>query len=292
MITRFEFGQINDWPNKVPYPGNDYCEKTLKKLSDCFKLYQSKYLNRKYTIQFSNNEEVDLEMETKNLAHILGVDHKNLMKDIFRTYRERVLDVDPSETIGSYALLQAIINRGSQILDYDRMNKACMGLNYYRIGIKCDIFSKLADLSNFDYGCINFNKDTYNIENPEKNFTPQSTKLLYIPSDEVIIPYFMMGIRIDENNPDLKYIVETLIACDDPRRFFAGQEVVIPTQILTNYNGILDKKNASAGEKIKLLRDYRSIVAEYNIPDGMNIYGDYFSMLMQQRDEGPKKVLR
>ena len=127
-----------------------------------------------------------------------------------------------------------------RILDYDRMNSACKGLNYQRIGIKCDIFSKLANLSDFNYGCINFDKNIHDKENPEKPLGSQSSKFLYTPSDEVISPYFMMGIK-PNNYYDGKYIVETLIACDDPRRFFIGQEVVIPTQILTDDNGFLSK---------------------------------------------------
>ena len=70
MITRKEMGYINDWPNKVPYPGEDYCVKTLDKLKKCFDLYNKKYLNRNYTIQFSNNEEIDFGIEEKNVSHI------------------------------------------------------------------------------------------------------------------------------------------------------------------------------------------------------------------------------
>ena len=285
MITRKEMGYVNDWPNRIPYPGEEYCVKTLQKLKKCFELYNKEYLNRKYTIQFSNNEEIDFEIEDRNLAHILGIDYKNLMKDIFMGYRDRILDISPDDQVSSYMLLEKIIESIDIILEYDREKKSCMGLNYYRIGIKCDIFSKLSELSNFNYGCINFNREIYDRENAQRAFMSQSSKLLYTPSDEVISPFFMMGLKQDQYAEDSKYIVETLIACDDPKRFFVNQEVVIPTQILTDNNGILDKKNASPTEKIKLLREYQSIIKEYGIPNCLNIYGDYYSMLMSLRDE-------
>ena len=292
MITRKEMGYVNDWPNKIPYPGEEYCVKTLQKLKRCFELYNKKYLNRKYTIQFSNNEEIDFAIEEKNLSHILGVDYKNLMKDIFDWYRENILYVDPYTPISSYALLSQIIESIDSILEYDRSNRACMGLNYYRIGIKCDIFSKLSDLSKFNYGCINFSKDKYDRQFPDKTLYSQSTKFLYTPSDEVISPYFMMGIKPDNNTLEEKFIVETLIACDDPEKFFSGQEVVIPTQILTDDNGILDKKIASPSEKLKLLRIYQSIVNELGIENAINIYGDYYALLMSQREDSHQLILQ
>ena len=289
MITRKEMGYVNSWPNRIPYPGEEYSVKIMEKLKKCYDLFNKKYLNRRYTIQFSNNEEIDFEILDKNLAHILGVDYKNLMKEMFDGYREEVLRIDPYEQIGSYGLLSAVIDSANDILEYDREKRACAGLNYYRIGIKCDIFSKLADLSNFHYGCINFDKGIYDEKNPEKPFSSQSNKFLYTPSDETISPYFMMGLKKDDRNEE-QHIVETLIACDDPYRFFVGQEVVIPTQILTDDEGILDKKTATSAEKIRLLREYQNIVNMYQIPNNINIYGDYFSMLMGQKNEEEKTL--
>ena len=289
MITKKEMGYVNSWPNRTPYPGEEYSVEIMDKLKKCYELFNDKYLNRRYTIQFSNNEEIEFEILDRNLAHILGVDYKNLMKDIFDNYRQNILRLNPHEQVSSYGLLTAVIESADDILEYDRSKKACLGLNYYRIGIKCDIFSKLADLSNFHYGCINFDKSIYDTNNPEKPFSSQSNKFLYTPSDETISPYFMMGLKIDDHNTD-EHIVETLIACDDPYRFFVGQEVVIPTQILTDDEGILDKKTASSAEKIKLLREYQNIVNMYRIPNNINIYGDYFSMLMGQKNDDEKTL--
>ncbi len=292
MITRKELGYINNWPSRVPYPGETYCIKVMEKLKKCFELYNKDYLNRKYTIQFSNNEEIDFEILYMNICHMLGVDYKNLMKDIFTNYRSNILRIAEGTQIDSYTLLQTVVDNAEDIIEYDRQRMACMGLNYYKIGIKCDIFSKLADLSGFHYGCINFDKDTFARENPTLTFTPNATKYLYTPSDEVVSPYFMMGLKQDEHSMDVKYIVETLIACEDPYKFFAGQEVVIPTQILTDINGFLAKNSATPDEKIKLLREYQNIIHEYKIANGINIYGDYFSMLMSQKNQGQELVLK
>ena len=292
MITRKELGYIKEWPKNIPYPGEDYCLKTLLKLKECFYLYNDEYLNRRYTIQFSNNEEIDFEIESKNLAHILGIDYKNLMSDYFNVYREKTLDLDPNTSISSYSLLENIIYRINEILDFDERKQTCKALNYYKIAIRCDIFSKLANLSKFNYGCINFDKATYDRENPDIPLASQSTKFLYTPSDEVIAPYFMMGLKTDNYNLDGKYIVETLVAADNPRKFFVSQEVVIPTQILTDDCGTLDKNIAQSQEKIKLLKEYQNIVHEYNIPNMVNIYGDYYSILMSQRDNDQKLTLK
>ncbi len=291
MITRKEMGYINSWPNKTPYPGEEYSAIILSKLKKCFELYNNKYLNRKYTIQFSNNEEVDFEIQDKNVAHILGIDYKNISKDFFWDYRADILDI-PTDSFSSYMLLEKIVDKMDDVLAYDKENESCSAINYYRVGIKCDIFSKLADLSNFHYGCINFNKDIYDKNNPLVNFTPQSTKFLYTPSDEVVSPYFMMGIKKDEFVPGDQFIVETLMAVDSPLRFFAGQEVIIPTQILTDDNGKLDKRKASSAEKIKLIREYQNIVNEYNISNNLNIFGDYFSLLMSDKNEDELKLAK
>ena len=288
MITKKEMVYINSWASRTPYPGIDYCQEIFSKLQRCYDLYNKRYLNRKYTIQFSNNEEVDLAILDKNLSHLLGIDFKNLSRDALEYFRREVLDI--TTTVSSYMFLEKILERKDAILEYDEKNSSCEALNYYRVGIKCDIFSKLADLSKFHYGCINFNHDVYDEKYSAISFTPQSTKLLYTPSDEVVSPYFMMGIKKDNYYNDDQYIVETLMAVDNPVRFFDGQEVVIPTQILTDNNGKLDKNKATAAEKIKLIREYQNIVNEYNILNNLNIFGDYFSSLMTAKNAEELKL--
>lgn len=66
-------------------------------------------------------------------------------------------------------------------------------LNYYRIVIKCAIFDKLSDFGKFNFGVINFDKNTY-INNSKRNINSNSEKYLYVQSNEGVAPYFMMGI--------------------------------------------------------------------------------------------------
>lgn len=55
MISRKELEYVSTWTRKVPYPGYEY------------------------NISFSNSEEITLEILSSNIAHMLGIDHKELM---------------------------------------------------------------------------------------------------------------------------------------------------------------------------------------------------------------------
>ena len=284
MITRKEMGYVTSKSINAPFPGEEYCQIILNKLKKCYELYNANYLNKKYTIQFSNNEEVDLAIQEKNISHLLGIDYKNLIDDFYIWYRSNILGLEEGK-FNSYKVLGSIIENMDRVIEYDKDNLKCDAINYYKVGIKCDIFSKLTDLSNFHYGCINFNRETFEQNNPDLLFNPRSTKFLYTPSDEVISPYFFMGIKKDDYDSNNQFIVETLMAVDNPVKFFGGQEVIIPTQILTDNNGILGKKKASASEKVKLIREYQNIVNEYDLENKLNIFGDYFSILMNNKNE-------
>ena len=147
-------------------------------------------------------------------------------------------------------------------------------LNYYKSQIKCNIFKKLSDFEKFNFAAINYN--------PQDNrYDYDKQKLLFIPSNESVCPYFVMGIKMSEYEKIQKYIVNTLMALQEPKRFFENQEVIIPTQILVSDNNELRKLNATAEEKIQLLTMYKNIINTYNIPNKLNISGDYEAMLNQ-----------
>ena len=86
-----------------------------------------------------------------------------------------------------------------------------------------------------------------------------------------------MHIKLEEENKT--YIPASTLAPLNPKSFFENQEVIIPTQILITDEERLIKKTATASEKIKLLTLYKSIINEYQIPNNINIYGDYESLL-------------
>lgn len=296
MITRKELGFVNAWANKVPYPGKVYCEDAIDKLEQSLELYKKEYANIKYNISFSNNEEIELEIQSKNICHMLGIDYKNLTGDFFKTFRKNILDYDPDNYISSYQLLELLLQNKGKVLAYDYSNTA-RALNYYKVSIKCDIFNKLANLIDFNYGCINFDKDEYLKNNPDDRFASKSAKFLYMASDEIVSPYFMMGLRKDEaflgystvvDEDDMgasksdTYIVETLIAPESVDKLFRGQEVIIPTQILTDTSGILQKTEATAMQKIQILKDYKALIDNYKLVNNINIYSDYLSLLMSE----------
>jgi hypothetical protein len=100
MISKKELGYISGWANKVPYPGDDYAEEAMEKLKQAERLFKEIYANNKYNITLSNNEEIELAIKDKNLAHMLGVDFKNLSKDseFHRNVLENIGDaLDPHE---------------------------------------------------------------------------------------------------------------------------------------------------------------------------------------------------
>lgn len=296
MISKKELGYVNLWSNRVPYPGREYCEQAMDKLEQGLLLYEAKYANIKYNITFSNQNEIEFEIKQKNINHMLGIDYKNLTSDYFKNFRSDILSCDPEISISSYDLLKLIIDNKNKVLDYDE-NNSSKAINYYKISIKADIFSKLADLSKFNYGCINFDKNKFLKINPQDKFSSNSTIFLYTESDETVSPYFLMGLKKDElviktletdeeeidDVEDNNYIVETLIAPEHVYKFFDQQQVVIPTQILTDINGKLNKIVATSEEKIKLLKEYKYIISQYNLPNMLDIYGDYLSCLMGEQ---------
>ena len=294
MISRKELGYVSSWARKVPYPGDAYCEETMLKLKKAVELFNHYYNNTKYNITFSNNEEIELEILANNIAHMLGLDFKNLTSLQLSDFRKTILDIDPNQYITSYALLESIIENYEKVINFDKTSEYLKALNYYKISVKSDIFSKLGDLANFKFGCINFDKDKFT-DNADRHFNPRSNKFLYIPSDEAVSPYFLIGIlqkdaqiNIDEKDSEeievlnTPYIVETAFAPDDPKSFFKNQEVVIPTQVLKDNNKELIRVTATPTQKKDLLKEYRTIITQYNLDNRINIYNDYFSMLSEE----------
>lgn len=289
MISKKELDYVDVWESKLPYPGMDYSEQAMNDLVECLQLFQTDYLNRIYNVTFSNNEEIEFQILERNICHMLGINYKNLMGEYFDDYRKSILRLSPSLSYTSYDLVNTIAENKDKILERDERNKKTKAINYFRVAIKCAIFKKLADLSAFNYGCINFNKDTYMREYPDRPFCSNATRFLYTSSDEIVSPYFMMGLVAEDATTE-SYIVETLQAPEDVYRLFKSQEVVIPTQIITDIDGELLKKQATPAEKIKLLKEYQSIINQYGLKNNLNIYGDYLSHLMTEDKKQSKSL--
>lgn len=293
MITTRELGYVTSWAQKTPYPGMEYAEQAVEKLSEAVKNYEKFYANKEYDIILSNGEQISFEILNKNLCHMLGIDYKNLTNEYFDRFREEVLGI--TGPIKSYDLLKVLLEKTEGILKYD-YDKGGKVLNYYRIMVKCAIFEKLSDFSRFNFGVINFDKDEY-LKNSGNKYLGNSNKILYVQSNEAVAPYFMMGILPSgdttdvDYNPD-KYAVETLIAPRNDKDFFANQDVVIPTQILINTEDSMSKVEATPDEKIALLNQYKSIIQNHGLKNKLNIYGDYESMLACASVDGQKTRIK
>jgi len=285
MITTKELQYVDTWATKIPMPGIEYSISVLKEMKECYETYKRKYQNKEYNLIFSNGEEICFEILACNLCHMLGIDFQNIKGEYFDDYRKDVLDIN-SYTFTSYDLLEAILENAEIVAEKDNdIRNSRKIVNYYKSQIKCNIFKKLSDFEKFNFAAINYNGQ-------DDKYDYDKQKLLFVPSNEAVCPYFIMGIKqsTDENQ---KYIVNTLIAPQEPKKFFDNQEVIIPTQILVSDNDALRKLNATADEKIKLLTMYKSIINSYNIPNKLNISGDYESILndisIREQDKQYKK---
>jgi len=197
MISKKELGYISGWANRVPYPGDDYAEEAMEKLKQAEKLFRDIYANNKYNITLSNNEEIELEIKEKNLAHMLGIDFKNLSQDLFADFRKDILDISPEDYLNSYTILQRIIENSDKVINYDKTSDYLKILNYYKVSVKSDILSKLGNIADFKFGCINFDKQEF-LKNANVQYhNSNSTKYLYVPSEEPVSPYFLMGILMN-----------------------------------------------------------------------------------------------
>jgi len=156
----------------------------------------------------------------KNLCHMFGIDYKNLRDSYFLEYRSEILGLDSLTLPSSYELLKAILEHRDAVLQYDYEHSSV--LNYYKIHIKCEIFDKFSNFRNFDFGCLDY-KECEKDDN--LNRLGNATKYFFLPSHEIVCPYFVMGLIEDYKKGD--YCVETLLAPLNIRGFFEKQTLVL-----------------------------------------------------------------
>ena len=266
MLTIKELQYVDLWANKIPMPGYEYSLNILKEMKKCYEIYNQKYKDKNFDVILSNSEEIEFEIMSRNLCHMLGIDFNNVKGDYFNKYRQEAFG-NSSNNFNSYDLVELILDNMEKVaeLDNEPTNQA-KAINYYKSSIKCEIFQKLSDFDKFNFAVIN-----------NGLYEDKNNRNLFVPSNEGLTPYFMMGLLQEpETN---KYVVSTLLAPQEPKRYFENKEVMIPTQLLISDNDQLTKIEATAEEKIQLLTMYQNIINRYNIPNMMNIYGDYENML-------------
>ena len=285
MISRKELEYVNSYAKNAPFPGVNYATSVMDELIKAYELYKQVYMDKDFSFTFSNGEEINFELFSKNLAHMLGIDFKSLTSDAMAETVYRVLGICNWEHLNSFEVLTRILERADDVIENDSDPKNGRIMNYYKSMIKSAIFLQLSEFDKFNFGCINFNSNIYNSNN-DSSFFAQSTKLLFTQSHEAVTPYFMMGLKYSEN--DRKYIPETLFAPENFETFFYGQELVLPTQILSSKEDGLVKITATNEEKIHLLNLYKSIISSYQTNSNINIYSDYENMLSSSDKEKVK----
>ena len=274
MISRKELQYVDLWANKIPMPGYEYSMKVLNEIKKAYEFYNEVYKGKEYTFILSNSQEITFEVLSKNLCHMLGIDYKNITNEYFDQYRFEAFG--SSEQLSSYELVQAIVENMEKVaeLDNDPANRA-KAINYYKSAVKCAILRSFSDFKKFNFSVIDYFDRSDEAIEQERDYT--NFKYLFVPSNEALAPYFMMG--INKNEGENNHYVTTLIAPSNPKTIFDGQEVAIPTQIFVATSDNLTKINATPEEKIQLLTIYSNIVNMYGINNMINIYGDYAAML-------------
>lgn len=276
MISKKELQYVGGYPNKVPFPEKNYAISVMEYLKKCLEVYKDVYSNKTFSFIFSDGEEINFALLNKNLWHLLGIDFKDLTNDDASETMQDVLGFNKDERKTSFDVLVRIIDRADDVIENDSIPSNYKIMNYYKSLTKSEMFLKLSKFDKFNFGCINFDKKTY--ESFDSNlFGPQSTKFLFTQSNEAVAPYFMMGLKYDEQCGH--FIPETLIAPSDFTKFFREQELVIPTQILIDNLDNLSKINATSEEKLALLNLYKFIINTYKLNSRINIFSDYESVL-------------
>ena len=248
---------IDSWAKKVPYPGIEYCSTVLDKLEECYNLFRTK----KYTIELSDDEKINLYIWSKNMCHLLGIDFKNISKENFDSYRKYILGL--KEKYDSIDLVRGIIENKDKVLSYDEERNRSYALNFYRIDATCEAYKNLSNLTKFDFGCI-----TPRTKNSGLNgkFQTEPYKFLYKKSDSEAFSHYILAMK-KYNNKENDYFADTYLAYGKTKPFFDGQDITVPYLVQTDSNIY----TASREQIIKLLKEYKDVVDEYNIKARMKI---------------------
>lgn len=278
MISKSELKYVTKSNGYAPYPGDEYAYEVMKELKAANELFKEKYDGKSYSMILSNGEEFEFAILNKNLCHMLGINAKILSSEYAYDTVKRVLGIDYLNKVPTYELLTKIIERSEDVIENERKENSFKLINFYKVMIKIAIFKQLTNFQSFDYGVINFNRDTF-IKNVGEYNIGLSDKYIFMPSGEVFIPYFMVGLIKNCGGED--YVPETLIAPENFVDFFKSQEFVLPVQLLIDDNKDFTKLIATPQEKLKLLNRYKEIISTYNTNTNINIFNDYIATLTE-----------
>jgi len=276
MLTKKELDYVNTLTFQAPFPGEDYAKNAMKELENAYLLYQKEYKDKEYDLILSDGDSINLEVLQKNVAHMLGIDFKGTQligEELYKTSGGVISQMT------SYNLLEHILENADKIIAHDSENRTKL-INYFKVTIKSTILQSFSNFSRFDFGVIKFNKEEYD-ETKYKRFSSNSNILLFIPSNEMITPHYVMGLKLDDS--ESKYIVETMYATPAVHEFMDNQTLVVPTQILITDNStdVLQKISATTKEKIDILRMYQALLGQARVETKIDIFSDYESLLIE-----------
>jgi len=276
MISLKELKYVGSYPERAPYPGDDYAKETLENMKETFDKYNEKYRNKDYSIIFSDSSEINFEIFEYNVAHMLGIDYTNINGGNYEDFIKEVLKLDRTKgNVNSYNVVKSILDNYEEVIKYDGFTNT-RALNYYKSRIKCAIFDKISDFEKFNFGKLE---------------TKDGTKLLFTSSNEAICPYFLVRLKLDGKYK--KYCVNSLLAPEKNQIPYYFQEPAsIPTQIIIDDNNQnLTKIEATPREKIEMLNMYKSIILNDSLENKMDISGDYMSILADMDIKQKRKTL-
>lgn len=287
MISRKEIMYVDKPIGSVPYPGDEYAYQVMQELKEAYELFKEKYDGKSYSMILSDGQEFQFAILNKNLCHMLGIAAKNICGEYGEQTAQRILGIDPSIT-PTYELLGKIIERTDDVLENDRKEGSFKLINFYKVMVKTAIFKKMTGFKDFDFGFINFDRDKY-LDYTGEYGVANSTRYIFMPSEEVLIPYFMVGFV--RNNGGDTYVPETVIAPEDYYKYFANQELVLPLQVLIDDNKDFTKLVATPQEKLKLLQRYKEIITRFKTNSSINIFNDYEATLASAAKNGNERKL-
>lgn len=281
MISNRELKYVNAKAEQpIPYPGDTYSKEALQELKNAIYLYDAYYKDREYDVLFSNGQNIEFEIAKHNLAHVVGLNHSHMIKQNF------IQDFYGEDSHkNSYEILHDIVENMDDVLKLNELKKHTL-INFYRVKTRSEVFSKFSNFNNFNFGCILFDKDV--AEENDYKTTMKSDRFLFTESDDPNFPYYMMGIADRENNEG--NYVETLFPNNDPEKILTGQTIVMPTMISTTTPEEYLKIEASASQKLKLVKTYNDLAKKYDA--NFSYFYDYYATLANQaRQDERSKIL-
>ena len=287
MISKQEVKYFNSLAKDVPFPGTDYAYDVINRLSKALNIFKSKYDGKTYNILLSDGEEITFEMQSRYLAHLLGIDYKTLVNDEnMKKLLYDILGFEDDNQINSYSVLCRIVENGDRVIDNDELSFDKI-LNYYKIMSKVSCFECLAGFNEFNFGYLAFDKKIFE-RRIGNNFTPNSVGYIFSKTEEKFAPLCMMGLKYD-NYLDAM-IPETFITPPNFADYLYCQELLLPIQLVISDDINLTKLSATPEEKIRLLNWFKSLIKTYDTNSFINVFGDYEMTLNEMATK--RKILK